>query len=81
MRFTQLLRVHIKGPELSAVKQQYVPKHQPPVEKDIKRLQDFLMDKPNIVVLTGAGISTESGKMTNTKEAIPEKHLNNVTDL
>ncbi|XP_005180474.1 NAD-dependent protein deacylase Sirt4 [Musca domestica] len=61
MRFTQVLRLRIKCPELTAAKQQYVPKHQPAVEKDIKKLEDFLMDKPKIVVLTGAGISTESG--------------------
>ncbi|XP_075156557.1 sirtuin 4 [Haematobia irritans] len=61
MRFTQILRIRLKCPELSAAKQQYVPKHQPAVEKDIRKLEEFLMDKPNIVVLTGAGISTESG--------------------
>ncbi|XP_037825105.1 NAD-dependent protein deacylase Sirt4 [Lucilia sericata] len=61
MRFTQLMRIRCKFPEWSAAKQQYVPQHQPVVEEEVKKLQDFLMDKPNIVVLTGAGISTESG--------------------
>jgi len=40
----------------------FVPKHDPVVEKDIKMLENFLINKPKILVLTGAGISTESGK-------------------
>lgn len=47
----------------SVMKQQYVPQHKPALEDDIKRLEDFLLSKPNILVLTGAGISTESGKL------------------
>ncbi|KAL7742809.1 hypothetical protein ACLKA6_019618 [Drosophila palustris] len=43
------------------MRQQYVPQHKPALEDDIKRLEDFLLSKPNILVLTGAGISTESG--------------------
>lgn len=39
----------------------FVPKHNPPNENDIVKLEKFLEDKPNILVLTGAGISTESG--------------------
>uniref|UniRef100_A0A336LMW1 NAD-dependent protein deacylase n=1 Tax=Culicoides sonorensis TaxID=179676 RepID=A0A336LMW1_CULSO len=39
----------------------FVPKHAPPTENEIKTLENFLMDKPNTLVLTGAGISTESG--------------------
>lgn len=62
MRFNQLLRLQCKYSQWSAVKQQYVPKHQPVLEEDVKRLEEFLISKPNIVVLTGAGISTESGK-------------------
>ncbi|KAL5278911.1 SIRT4 family protein [Megaselia abdita] len=49
MRFSRLLR------------SQFVPKHNPVYDKDIKLLEDFLISKPNILVLTGAGISTESG--------------------
>lgn len=60
MRFSQILRFHLPSNKWAA-KQQYVPKHNPVLEEDIKRLQDFLMSKSNIVVLTGAGISTESG--------------------
>lgn len=44
--------------------QQFVPKHLPVLDEDVKRLEDFLENKSNIVVLTGAGISTESGKST-----------------
>lgn len=40
---------------------QFVPKHEPATEEDIARLATFLENKPNILVLTGAGISTESG--------------------
>lgn len=39
----------------------FVPKHKSVTENDIKILEDFLLSKPNILVLTGAGISTESG--------------------
>lgn len=40
----------------------YVPKHKPPQKNDFERLRDFLQKHHNILVLTGAGISTESGK-------------------
>lgn len=63
MRFTQLLRLQCGQPGWSAVKQHYVPKHQPVLEEDRKKLEDFLINKPNMVVLTGAGISTESGNI------------------
>lgn len=39
----------------------FVPNHEPILENDIKKLEDFLQTKPNVLVLTGAGISTESG--------------------
>ncbi|KAJ0173016.1 hypothetical protein K1T71_011192 [Dendrolimus kikuchii] len=38
-----------------------VPKHRPPVLKDFEILKDFLLKHERILVLTGAGISTESG--------------------
>lgn len=41
---------------------QFVPDHDPVRESDIIKLEKFLSDKPNILVLTGAGISTESGR-------------------
>lgn len=41
---------------------QFVPEHDPVQEEDIQKLEKFLSDKPNILVLTGAGISTESGE-------------------
>lgn len=55
MRLSAVLRCR------SVIKQQYVPQHKPVLDDDIKRLEDFLLSKPNILVLTGAGISTESG--------------------
>ncbi|CAG9791400.1 unnamed protein product [Diatraea saccharalis] len=39
----------------------YVPKHKPPDLKDFEILKDFLLRHNNILILTGAGISTESG--------------------
>lgn len=41
---------------------QFVPAHEPVRERDIQQLEQFLHDKPNVLVLTGAGISTESGE-------------------
>lgn len=61
MRFSQLMRIRLNYPEWTATKQKYVPTHLPVLEEDVKKLEDFLINKPNIVVLTGAGISTESG--------------------
>jgi NAD-dependent deacetylase sirtuin 4 len=54
MRFSSVLRstINLKN---------YVPKHDPINERDIKQLEKFLDGKPNVLVLTGAGISTESG--------------------
>jgi len=62
MRVGQLLRFGSTAFRGSTAKQEYVPHHKPVVEDDIKRLEDFLMSKPNVLVLTGAGISTESGE-------------------
>lgn len=49
---------------LRFISSQFVPAHEPLQEKDIQSLENFLSDKPNILVLTGAGISTESGRWT-----------------
>lgn len=43
------------------VNNQFVPTHAPARKDDIKKLENFLCDKSNVIVLTGAGISTESG--------------------
>ncbi|KAI9590449.1 hypothetical protein GQX74_008616 [Glossina fuscipes] len=62
MRFTQFMCLRLNQASFLDIKQQqFVPKHQPVLERDVKRLESFLLSKPNIVVLTGAGISTESG--------------------
>eukprot|EP00099_Drosophila_melanogaster_P016501 NP_572241.2 sirtuin 4, isoform C [Drosophila melanogaster] len=61
MRVGQLLRFRSTSLRSSTARQEYVPHHKPVVEDDIKRLEDFLLSKPNVLVLTGAGISTESG--------------------
>ena len=39
----------------------YVPPHEQPVSDDIQRLEEFLANSKRLFVLTGAGISTESG--------------------
>lgn len=39
----------------------YIPKHKPPSQFDITRLEHFIGTSSKILVLTGAGISTESG--------------------
>lgn len=43
------------------ISNQFVPKHEPAGPNDVQRLENFLRDKQNVLVLTGAGISTESG--------------------
>ena len=40
---------------------QFVPPFQPPAQTDIQKIQEFLKSKQRVFVLTGAGISTESG--------------------
>lgn len=42
-----------------------VPKHKPPEQKDLDKLRKFLHEHEKLLVLTGAGISTESGKLQN----------------
>lgn len=49
---------------------QFVPTHNPVQKDDIKKLENFLRDKSNVLVLTGAGISTESGKKVNPRPFI-----------
>lgn len=39
----------------------FVPKHNPVVQTDVTLLEDFIARAERIVVVTGAGISTESG--------------------
>lgn len=56
---------------------QFVPKHDPVSEEDIEKLERFLEDKPNILVLTGAGVSTESG--TYFYENLSSFHLRKVS--
>lgn len=40
---------------------QFVPKHNSVSEKDIETLKEFIGNSQKMLVLTGAGISTESG--------------------
>ena len=41
----------------------FVPKHQLVKPEDVEAIQRFLFDKPKVLVVTGAGISTESGEL------------------
>lgn len=47
------------------ISNQFVPKHEPANPADVEKLEKFLADKHNVLVLTGAGISTESGNFAN----------------
>lgn len=38
-----------------------VPKHNPADSKDLEKLKDFINKHEKLLILTGAGISTESG--------------------
>lgn len=51
----------LKVPARCLATQFFVPKHDVARAEDVKKIQEFLRDKPRILVLTGAGISTESG--------------------
>lgn len=46
---------------LSRVYSSFIPKHKPVEDKDVQLLKDFIFSSVNLVALTGAGISTESG--------------------
>lgn len=45
----------------SVATQFFVPKHDTAKLEDVEKIKDFLYNKSNILILTGAGISTESG--------------------
>lgn len=40
---------------------QFVPKHKPVRDEDVKVLREFILGSERLMVLTGAGVSTESG--------------------
>lgn len=61
MRFNNVLRLRLSDTPLKQKLTSFVPNHEHVKEDDIQKLENFLMAKPNILVLTGAGISTESG--------------------
>jgi NAD-dependent deacetylase sirtuin 4 len=39
----------------------YVPPHVKPLANDINKLQEFISNSKRLFIITGAGISTESG--------------------
>lgn len=47
--------------ELHPFSLEFVPKHQPSTDRLIRGLQNFVDEHKHLLVLTGAGISTESG--------------------
>uniref|UniRef100_A0A1B0DJC8 Deacetylase sirtuin-type domain-containing protein n=1 Tax=Phlebotomus papatasi TaxID=29031 RepID=A0A1B0DJC8_PHLPP len=61
MRTTFCFRQFTSSPVWQINKGMFVPKHEPVAQSDIAKLEEFLRDKSRILVLTGAGISTESG--------------------
>jgi hypothetical protein len=55
-------RLKIPFRRFTAATQFFVPKHDATRAEDVEQITKFLRDKPRILVLTGAGISTESGE-------------------
>lgn len=47
------------------ISNKFVPKHQSVGPDDVQKLENFIRNKQNVLVLTGAGISTESGDYSN----------------
>lgn len=58
-KFTQIITKFQRF--LSTQVVSFVPKHSPVEESDIRILENFILDSKRIFILTGAGISTESG--------------------
>lgn len=56
-------RIFFKTPVRNVATQFFVPRHEVVKNEDVVKLRNFLNDKPRVLVLTGAGISTESGKI------------------
>lgn len=53
---------HVKTHEnISLVSSKFVPKSLPPNEQDLSELSNFIKNTKNLFVLSGAGLSTESG--------------------
>jgi hypothetical protein len=59
MNLAKILRI----PSRQHVTQFFIPKHESVNPRDIEVVREFLRDKPKILVVTGAGISTESGEL------------------
>lgn len=47
--------------EANVLNEAYVPPYGKPLANDLQRLQEFIANSKRLFVLTGAGISTESG--------------------
>lgn len=62
--FNFIKKLNVIFPKLSIRRlssSHFVPRHEPAKVEDVKNVENFLRDKSNVLVLTGAGISTESG--------------------
>lgn len=44
-----------------SVNETFVPPHEKPLTNDVNKLQEFISNSKRLFVITGAGISTESG--------------------
>lgn len=43
------------------LKENFVPPYEKPLKNDINKLQEFISNSKRLFIITGAGISTESG--------------------
>lgn len=64
-RILYLSQRTISNTSFALTPSEYVPKHSPVMQADVLKLEDFLFKHKKILVLTGAGISTESGNIEN----------------
>lgn len=62
MEYKKLFYLLINYKQYSTQLLSFVPKHNPVLDSDVRLLEDFINTSRKTAVLTGAGISTESGK-------------------
>jgi NAD-dependent deacetylase sirtuin 4 len=60
-RMPTTARAFGKRDDLKPVNSKFVPKSKPVSEEDLARVREFVLRSKNLFVVTGAGISTESG--------------------
>ena len=55
------LRKHLRYASTSSLSSRFIPKHDPAKDEDVQLLQELINKNQAICVMTGAGVSTESG--------------------